>query len=73
MNLASQDLHLHLGELKAQLLHATDYERAFHYFLEEFGGDQKFITMGEVEPAPQLTPGLAPVRPPCFQWQSRHA
>jgi len=59
MNNASQDLKLHLGELRERLLHQTDYERALHYFLEEFGGDKKFVEMGEVEQAPHLKAVLA--------------
>ncbi len=54
MNSASTDLKLHLSELRERLLHETAYERAFHYFLEEFGGDNAFVAMGEVEQAPHL-------------------
>jgi hypothetical protein len=54
MNSASQDLTHHLSILLGRLQHPTDYERAFHYFLEEFGGDRAFIAMGEVERAPNL-------------------
>src|SRR6266404_4346365 len=48
MNTASQDLEHHLGVLREKLQHATAYEQALHYFLEEFAGDAKF--MGQCEP-----------------------
>ncbi len=54
MNAASQDLDHHLAALRERLLHPTDYEQAFHYFLEEFGGDQAFIALGVVEQALNL-------------------
>lgn len=59
MNTASQNLEHHLGILRNRLLHPTDYEKAFHYFLEEFGGDVAFIEMGEVEPAPLVVAVLS--------------
>ncbi|MBI3881888.1 MAG: hypothetical protein HY301_17735 [Verrucomicrobia bacterium] len=59
MNSASENLEHHLGILRERLLHPTDYEKAFHYFLEGFGGDQKFIALGEVEEAPNLVAVLA--------------
>ncbi len=59
MNTASQDLPVHLEILRDRLLHPTDYERAFHYFLEEFGGDRKFIELGEVEALPNLVKVLS--------------
>lgn len=55
MNSASQDLPKHLAELRTRLTHPTDYEHAFSYFLEEFGGDKDFIAMGLVDKAPGLT------------------
>ena len=54
MNSASENLAHHLGILRERLLPPSDYETAFHYFLEEFGGDAKFIALGEVEEAPNL-------------------
>ena len=48
MNTASQNLPQHLGILRERMLHPTDYEKAIHYFLEEFAGDAKFV--GESEP-----------------------
>ncbi len=54
MNSASSNLDHHLGVLRERLLHPTDYEKAFYYFLEEFGGDATFIGMGLVEEATGL-------------------
>jgi hypothetical protein len=54
MNQASTDLPRHLGVLLECLQHPTDYETAFHYFLEEFGSDQDFIALGEPERPPLL-------------------
>jgi hypothetical protein len=54
MNQASTDLPRHLGILLERLQHPTDYETAFHYFLEEFGGDHEFIALGEPERPPFL-------------------
>ncbi len=56
MNTASSDLTKHLLVLKERLLHPTDYEKAFQYFIEEFGGDVEFIQMGQPQPLPMLTP-----------------
>ena len=56
MNTASSDLTKHLLVLQERLLHPTDYEKAFHYFIEEFGGDVEFIQMGQTQPLPMLTP-----------------
>jgi hypothetical protein len=54
MNMASQDLPLHLATLRERMLHPTDYERAIHYFLEEFAGDAKFIGQCDSDEAPGL-------------------
>jgi hypothetical protein len=54
MNTASLDYVRHLGELRRRLEHATDYEKALHYFLDEFAGDLPFIQASEPEPAPHL-------------------
>ena len=59
MNTASQNLEHHLANLRGHLLHPTDYEKSFGYFLEEFGGDQKFISMGEVEELPLMVAVLS--------------
>jgi hypothetical protein len=49
MNQASTDLPKHVAILLERLQHPTDYEKAFHYFIEEFGGDHEFIALGEPE------------------------
>ncbi len=54
MNTASQDLPHHLGVLQQKLQHATDYELALAYFLEEFAGDAKFIHQCEPDQALHL-------------------
>jgi hypothetical protein len=54
MNTASQDLPRHLGVLRERMLHPTDYERAFHYFLEEFAGDLGFMNQSQAKDAPHL-------------------
>src|ERR1700757_1945931 len=51
MNTASQNLAHHLGVLREKLQHATDYEQALYYFLEEFAGDEPFIRQCEPEEA----------------------
>jgi hypothetical protein len=43
VNQASENLTHHLKVLQQKLEHATDYELALAYFLEEFAGDAKFI------------------------------
>jgi hypothetical protein len=52
MNSASQNFPHHLAELRERMLHPTDYERAVHYFLEEFAGDQEFVRASEVDSMP---------------------
>jgi hypothetical protein len=59
MNRASENLELHLRNLRERLQHPTHYEKAFHYFLEEFGGDLNFIAQGVVAQAPQLVAMLS--------------
>ena len=54
MNTASRNLEHHLGILRERLLHPTDYERAIHYFLEEFAGDAGFVQQSVPERAPPL-------------------
>ena len=58
MNSASTDLPHHLGILQEHLLHPTNYEKAFGYFLDEFGGDVKFAQMSVPHALPALTPLL---------------
>jgi hypothetical protein len=59
MNTASQNLPHHLGQLRGQMLHPTDYELAVTYFLEEFAGDVGFLRQSEPDDARHL---LAVVR-----------
>jgi hypothetical protein len=54
MNSASQDFPKHLAELRERMLHRTDYEKAVHYFLEEFAGDPEFVTASDVDTMPHL-------------------
>jgi hypothetical protein len=54
MNSASQNFSFHLGELRARLLHPTEYDRAMNYFLEEFAGDGAFIRASDPDDAPHL-------------------
>ena len=54
MNTASQNLPHHLGVLQQKLQHATDYELALAYFLEEFAGDAQFIRQCEPDQALHL-------------------
>ncbi len=61
MNTASQDLAHHLGILQQKLQHATDYEQALYYFLEEFAGDEKFIGQCYPEEALHLKGALTHV------------
>ncbi len=43
------------------MLHPTDYERAVHYFLEEFAGDAGFLQRSAQEEASHLLAVLAHV------------
>jgi len=61
MNTASQNLTHHLGVLREKLQHATDYEQALYYFLEEFAGDEAFIQQCEPEEALNLVGALTTV------------
>jgi hypothetical protein len=54
MNSASQNFSHHLAELRERMLHPTDYEKAVHYFLEEFAGDQAFVRASDVDSQPHL-------------------
>jgi hypothetical protein len=54
MNSASQNFPHHLAELRERMLHPTDYEKAVHYFLEEFAGDQAFVRASDVDSLPHL-------------------
>ncbi len=61
MNSASQDFPKHLGVLRERMLHPTDYEKAVHYFLEEFGGDEQFVIASERDDSPALLAVLGKV------------
>jgi hypothetical protein len=61
MNSASQDFPKHLAELRARMLHPTDYEKAINYFLEEFAGDPDFVTASDVDSLPHLVEVLGQV------------
>jgi hypothetical protein len=54
VNTASQDQAHHLEVLRQKLEHATDYELALTYFLDEFAGDEKFVLNSEEEEALHL-------------------
>ena len=59
VNTASKDLPQHLAILGQKLQHATDYDLALSYFLEEFAGDVKFVTESEPEEGLHLQAVLA--------------
>jgi hypothetical protein len=61
MNSASQNFPHHLGVLRERMLHPTDYEKAVHYFLEEFAGDQAFVKASDVDSMPHLVSVLGHV------------
>lgn len=61
MNTASQDFPKHLGLLRERMLHATDYEQAVHYFLEEFCGDETFVLQSEQDESLALLVALTKV------------
>ncbi|HXI70517.1 MAG TPA: hypothetical protein VNN22_09200 [Verrucomicrobiae bacterium] len=61
MNSASQNFPHHLAELRGRMQHPTDYEKAVHYFLEEFAGDKEFVRASEVDSLPHLVEVLGRV------------
>ncbi len=61
MNSVSQNFPHHLAELRTRMLHPTDYEKAVHYFLEEFAGDHAFVKASEVDSLPHLVAVLGRV------------
>lgn len=61
MNSASQNFPHHLGILRERMLHPTDYDRAVHYFLEEFAGDAAFVRASDRDPMPHLVAVLGHV------------
>jgi hypothetical protein len=58
MNSASDNFPHHLGVLRERMLHPSDYEKAVHYFLEEFAGDQKFVQASDRPQMPHLVAAL---------------
>jgi hypothetical protein len=61
MNSASQNFPHHFGILRERMLHPTDYDRAVHYFLEEFAGDEAFVRASDPETMPHLVMVLTKV------------
>jgi hypothetical protein len=61
VNTASEDLPRHLGELQEKLQHATDYDQALYYFLEEFAGDAAFMQQCEPDESLHLVAALTHV------------
>jgi hypothetical protein len=61
MNSASQNFPHHLSVLRERLLHPTEYEKAMNYFLEEFAGDNAFVTVSDPEQMPHLVSVLRTV------------
>src|ERR1043165_917409 len=61
MNSASQDFPHHLSVLRERMLHPSDYEKAVHYFLDEFAGDEQFIRASDCEKMPHLVAVLSRV------------
>jgi len=61
MNSASQNFPHHLGVLRERMLHPTDYEKAVHYFLEEFAGDAEFVRASDKETMAALVTTLGQV------------
>jgi hypothetical protein len=61
MNSASQNFPQHLAELRERMMHPTDYEKAVHYFLEEFAGDKAFVRASDVDSMPHLVEVLGHV------------
>jgi hypothetical protein len=61
VNTASEDLPRHLGVLQEKLQHATDYDQALYYFLEEFAGDAAFMQQCEPDESLHLVAALTHV------------
>ena len=57
-NSASQNFPHHLAVVRERMLHPTDYEKAVHYFLEEFAGDQAFVRASDVDSQPHFLSGV---------------
>ena len=61
MNSASQNFSHHLAVLRERMLHPSDYEKAVHYFLEEFAGDKEFVRASDCEKMPHIVAVLSKV------------
>jgi hypothetical protein len=61
MNSASENFSHHLGVLRERMLHPSDYEKAVHYFLEEFAGDEEFVRASDRATRPHLVAVLSSV------------
>jgi hypothetical protein len=61
MNSASQNFSHHLSVLRERMFHLSDYEKAVHYFLEEFAGDEKFVRASERGQMPHVVEVLSSV------------
>ena len=61
MNSASTNLPKHITTLQEKLSHPTDYELAFSYFMQEFGGDLGFHSEGTPNDAPHLRTALSAI------------
>lgn len=61
MNSAAQNFSHHLAVLRERMLHPSDYEKAVHYFLEEFAGDEEFVRASDCEKMPHLVAVLSRV------------
>lgn len=53
------------------MLYPTDYEKAIHYFLEEFAGDEQFINVSRADAQPHLTAVLERVAAAALQKQAK--
>lgn len=61
MNSAAQNFSHHLAILRERMFHPSDYEKAVHYFLEEFAGDEEFVRASDCEKMPHLVAVLSRV------------
>jgi hypothetical protein len=61
VNSASENFPHHLAQLRERMLHPMDYEKAVHYFLEEFAGDKAFVSASDPEKMPHLVAVLGKV------------
>lgn len=61
MNSASTNFPHYLGILRERMLHPSEYEKAFAYFLDEFAGDSNFVRASAPEKMPHLVAVLGRV------------